>query len=712
MKMMKENRGLTLIELLITIAIIAIVIAAATSFMITGSRSFTKGSADSDLQKEAELTVNQIEDMIIDVNGGMDMNLDDPDKPELIMYHLVQEPDETGTLETKQVKESVVWKKAAEEMFYSKWYVSLDESGAEILTDAYHDQPQLLAENVSLFEVDLDTIDETASDGTVHQIVRSVQIRVGYENSAGRVDYATSPVITLRNRMLLSGNPADIFVEPPSVSANMTLHYAGDGVVDITPIVDYSSPVQRGGSYNIYAWLDGGTEINHLVTWRLEETSAASTIDPATGVLTVSPYETNEYLTVVATYKTNPNKYKPGILKVEGGSSDGKSLADITIYERWRDGTTATPPYYPRFGSYPTLIGPWETSEIAAIQYTWEVIYGKEYTERDPEVSDDGTPVKYSIMDLKIKEEDTSYNKTITIKLTAHSDVTGETVWKTYDYKIGPKGIAGGDSNMKRGLGLSLGGTFTGHNNINMKDYLPFNYNWPPARVTYRDWYFCDEAGNKLDSIDAKYGRYGNTPAIVVTPDDFTPTGTEIYYTLTFNDNLPPDQGFYVKVILKIDHDTYLNGWSADGGVHTEEYVYERIHHIPAVQLFDRHEGGWTGGDKHNFEFFYGLLAYHQNTWVNRNPPVYEYSLEELDLQFPEGVSTIPKVYFDGSGGDDSWGAGTYEAGVDRVRVKGTIQYPGLGEDVIAQINVKSMKVKVSMKGYPDIYTYVTVYFN
>ena len=56
--------------------------------MTTSSRTFAKGSADTTLQKEAELAVNQIEDMIIDTNGGVDFQEDASNNTkELILYN-------------------------------------------------------------------------------------------------------------------------------------------------------------------------------------------------------------------------------------------------------------------------------------------------------------------------------------------------------------------------------------------------------------------------------------------------------------------------------------------------------------------------------------------------------------------------------------------------------------------------------------------------
>ena len=56
------------------------------TIMVTGSKSFGKGNADANMQSQAQLVVNQIEDMIIDTNGGVDYKDDGSDR-ELILYN-------------------------------------------------------------------------------------------------------------------------------------------------------------------------------------------------------------------------------------------------------------------------------------------------------------------------------------------------------------------------------------------------------------------------------------------------------------------------------------------------------------------------------------------------------------------------------------------------------------------------------------------------
>lgn len=647
---MRENRGLSLVELLITIAILSIVLAAATSFMITGSRSFAKGNADSELQKEAELTVNQIEDMIIDVNGGMSVS-DDENKLELAMYH-----GEASGAAIVYTKETVTWNKSGDKLKYGKYNVSYDESADEYTVDGTEYDDELLSENVAGFEVDIDTVDETALDGTVRTFVRSVQIRVGYENSNGRVDYATSPIITLRNRMLLSGNPAEIFEDFQAPSDTMRLWYSGVETSGIVPIIDMMSEVQRGGVYNIYARLnrgldDSGTEIqggdvSHLVNWEIETTTSSSSIDQG-GILIVGAAEPNDYLTITAKYKNNPSKKASGIVKVVGESGSTKSFKAITI------SPVSLTAFEPKFTSFPTLEGKWSNEEVNRITYKWTVSEPERVESFVDNTKD---------LNLNVKKEAANYGQVITIRLTAYSPDTLETRYDEYLYRIDDEG-AGGDSFMKRGM--------MEHGDIQFwfDDDYATDIDW--------EWYFCDIYGQRIWAHDDLLGH------VWVTKSEAN--RSHFNYTLAYDEGLPLNQEYYVKVIAHLK-----NSW--DG----TEWTWSRIHYIPAVEIYPMYYTVYEGN--RNFEFYYGLVGYYDNAWANSDPLVYNYMFEEFECDIPEGVTATPKIN------------GTVSRDVNTIRAWGTIEE--IREWYHDPIVPSSLKIRISLDKYPSIYTYITIYFD
>lgn len=69
--MKENNKGFTLIELLITLMIVAIVSVAVFSFAVVSSRTYQKQTKDVELQYEAQLAMNQIQELLLDAGEGV-----------------------------------------------------------------------------------------------------------------------------------------------------------------------------------------------------------------------------------------------------------------------------------------------------------------------------------------------------------------------------------------------------------------------------------------------------------------------------------------------------------------------------------------------------------------------------------------------------------------------------------------------------------------
>lgn len=65
------NKGFTLIELIVTVAIIAIFSGVVLTFVTTGSNTYRSTSSSAKVQMETQETFDQIEELIIDVNRSM-----------------------------------------------------------------------------------------------------------------------------------------------------------------------------------------------------------------------------------------------------------------------------------------------------------------------------------------------------------------------------------------------------------------------------------------------------------------------------------------------------------------------------------------------------------------------------------------------------------------------------------------------------------------
>ena len=61
------QKGFTLVEIIVSLAIMTIVAGSVGAFIVAGNNSYLRGSKELTLQEEAQLTANQVIDLIIDV---------------------------------------------------------------------------------------------------------------------------------------------------------------------------------------------------------------------------------------------------------------------------------------------------------------------------------------------------------------------------------------------------------------------------------------------------------------------------------------------------------------------------------------------------------------------------------------------------------------------------------------------------------------------
>ena len=66
-----KNKGLTLVEIVVTLAILGMVIVLVTGFMNTGIKTTSRANIDTNLQKEAQISLNQISDWVMSANHGI-----------------------------------------------------------------------------------------------------------------------------------------------------------------------------------------------------------------------------------------------------------------------------------------------------------------------------------------------------------------------------------------------------------------------------------------------------------------------------------------------------------------------------------------------------------------------------------------------------------------------------------------------------------------
>lgn len=197
-----NNKGLTLVELIITIAIVGIVSGSIVGFMVTGANGYTRTNSDVNLQYEVQLTMNQLQDMIIDADKGITYERGSEITTETVLE------DSLGSITEEDIKVKriiiynrsnaykIEWNKEEQKLYYYKY--ELTESGGVISLNPITG-PILMADYVSGMGVNLTRL---SADNIA---------RIDLDFTLGTRNYSTYSNITLRNRVRANSDPDEIY---------------------------------------------------------------------------------------------------------------------------------------------------------------------------------------------------------------------------------------------------------------------------------------------------------------------------------------------------------------------------------------------------------------------------------------------------------------------------------------------------------------------
>lgn len=202
---MKEstNKGFTLVELIVAIAILSFLLIGLAMFMSTGSRLYAMVYYKQEILTESQLVTAQLNDRTMDCNAGMAW---DDDKN---LLYVVQKSDTivtSGTTQTTEVTYEIhQYKLSGTDLLYKSktWTESSLESVSSIAAEftTISDDYAKLAEYVEVFDIVLNM----ESGG---KIIDSVEITTGF--SQGGEAYESSQLVEMRNQPIIAGTLTDI----------------------------------------------------------------------------------------------------------------------------------------------------------------------------------------------------------------------------------------------------------------------------------------------------------------------------------------------------------------------------------------------------------------------------------------------------------------------------------------------------------------------
>lgn len=163
LKCREDRRGLTLIELVCAVAILAIISATVGGAMVVATNSYRSGTIETALQQEAQFTANAIESLIVDATDTVEYT--------------------GGVLKIKNVDYTyeITYDSVNKKLLYTQY-----ETAAPGNVVALN---ELIAEHVEEFDVDASAFDTA----------RNVQIYLTMKNESANKSFATAYSITSRN---------------------------------------------------------------------------------------------------------------------------------------------------------------------------------------------------------------------------------------------------------------------------------------------------------------------------------------------------------------------------------------------------------------------------------------------------------------------------------------------------------------------------------
>lgn len=210
--MTRNNKGFSLVELIVAIAIFAIAGVALVSFMQTSSNSYTKSNRDINMQSEQQLAVNRLRDMIIDSSNGIYYG-----SKTLTVYGAKKVVGGNEKYPVTVIKLDSTNNKL---MFGTADFDTVSET-----TTVDDDQLKLLAEHVTEFDVDLS------------KAVKEKKVTFQLKFNMNGSEKVITETVALRNRVVVSNKEDEIwgkeaallnsFIEKITISRGMTEFTAG-----------------------------------------------------------------------------------------------------------------------------------------------------------------------------------------------------------------------------------------------------------------------------------------------------------------------------------------------------------------------------------------------------------------------------------------------------------------------------------------------------
>lgn len=166
--MQNDHSGITLVELIIAIAISAIILGAATLFLGMAHKNYNHASAQIDLQSESQILMEQIGMWIMEGNRVEELDASVSGVHGIVIYQIPRETsvkNPLGVTASDAASKRVIWISASGKKLYTEkmTVADLKTDTTVISADTDEVQENLIGEYVTAFTGTVDTTESNAS---------------------------------------------------------------------------------------------------------------------------------------------------------------------------------------------------------------------------------------------------------------------------------------------------------------------------------------------------------------------------------------------------------------------------------------------------------------------------------------------------------------------------------------------------------------------
>lgn len=265
---LKDEKGYSLVEVLIVIAILAVVGGMICGIILSSTQLFSRSKDEVDVQSEAQTTINWLNDMLAEAGYGVTYKED-------AIEHTLEIFNENNLYK-------VVYKISEDKLYCEEQQFQADVSDPDAARVVLTGQ-QLLAEYVTDFNINVSTLTD---DNPV------VTITLGMEKGEQSVNLVRN--VTLRNGVMVNKEAKEVY------QGKITIVSSVENVV-VYPLESFHA---KGSDVQFTARVTGVGFPSQMVTWSIADRTGlqdGTVIDEHTGVLHIDENETQPSFVVKAT---------------------------------------------------------------------------------------------------------------------------------------------------------------------------------------------------------------------------------------------------------------------------------------------------------------------------------------------------------------------------------------------------------------------------